>query len=129
MQGKLRFGTLAATLLILALSCTTAYHQSDVYASRILSYSMLRAATAGGDSFEINTGETCVKQEEYFLFYSGYFICRIPSKLDCREYEIYMEYSNFYYRFRPDTLERQIVMVCGSAFPGLSKLYPIRRGG
>lgn len=72
---------------------------------------------------------TCSKQHRYLVFYEGYFVCSIPEEWDCNHHNIYMEFTGLTYRFRPDSLQRQLAMSCGGAFPGLSELYPWRRGG
>jgi hypothetical protein len=63
------------------------------------------------------------------VFYEGYFVCGIPDEWDCNDHDIYMEFTGLTYRFHPDSLQRQLTMSCGGAFPGLSELYPWRKGG
>lgn len=129
MRGRLWLRTLAATLPVIAVAGPLAYNQSDVHASRIFARSVVAAIREGGDSRGLDAVWTCSKQHRYLVFYEGYFVCRIPDEWDCNDHNIYMEFTGLTYRFQPDSLQRQLTMSCGAAFPGLSELYLWRRGG
>lgn len=129
MRLRLWVRALAATLPVIAMAGAIAYNQSDVHASRVYARSVAAAIREGGDTRGLDAAWTCSKQHRYRVFYQGYFVCTIPDERDCDDHTIYMEFTGLVYRFHPDSLQRQLTMSCGAAFPGLSAVYPWRKGG
>ncbi len=117
--------SVAGLFLVLCACFAWQYYQSDRYASGSFVDSVMRFAEESGSLVPDGiAGAKCIKTERYRIVYAGYFVCSLPSDLDCRDRKIYLGFWGLRYRFSPDSLERQLKMKCGNAFPDPASAPP-----